>query len=101
MRVSDYVIEEDAQIKAATDLVTREVTNKKAANVAALQQALAIASEIEVPVEALLKKSTAEDAQKVVELAGNLQELVVAEELLKAAEEVQREDVGCSEAGTS
>jgi len=49
----------------------------------------------------LLKQSIVEDVQKVVELAGNLQELVVADELLKGAEEVQREDVACSEAGTS
>jgi len=54
-----------------------------------------------VPAEALLKESTAEDAQKVVELAGNLQELVVAGELLNDIEEVQKEDVACSDVSTS
>ena len=51
--------------------------------------------------EVLLNEPTTEDAQKVVELAGNLQALVVADELLNAAEEVQREDDTCSETGTS
>jgi len=54
-----------------------------------------------VPAEVLLKESTAEDAQKVVELAGNLKALVVADELLNATEEVQREDVTCSKTRTS
>jgi len=54
-----------------------------------------------VPAEVLLKESTAEDAQKVVELVGNLQALVMVDELLNAAEEVQREDALCSETGTS
>jgi len=80
--------EDDAEIEAATNLVTREVRRKKVAHTAALQQTLEIAKEIEVPVEALLKESTAADAQKVVELAENLQELVVAGELLNVTEEV-------------
>jgi thiamine monophosphate synthase len=36
----------------------------------------------------LLKESTTEDAQKVVELAGGIQELVVVDDLLKIAEGV-------------
>jgi len=54
MKVSNYMIKEDAQVEAATDLVTREVIKKKVFDVAALQQALEIAKEIEVPVEVLL-----------------------------------------------
>jgi len=60
-------------------MVTREVRKKKVVDVAALQQALEIAKEIEVPAEVLLKESIAEVAQKVVELAGDIQELVVAD----------------------
>jgi len=71
MKVSSYVIE------AATELVTREVRRKKAADAAALQKALEIVKEIEVPANVLLKESTVEAAQKVIELSRNLQQLVV------------------------
>jgi len=93
--------EVDAEIEAATNLVTREVRRKKAADTAALQKTLEIAKEIEVPAEALLKESIVENAQKIVELAGNLQELVVVGELLNDTEEAQKEDVACSDVGTS
>ena len=50
----------------------------------------------------LLKGSSGEQAHKVVELAEDLQQLVVASDLLSAAEETQKEDVtrskGSSEA---
>ena len=85
----------------ATDLVTREVRRKKAADIVALQQTLEIAKEIEVPAEVLLKESTVADAHKVVKLVANLQELVVAGELLNDTKEVQKEDVACSDVGTS
>jgi hypothetical protein len=49
----------------------------------------------------LLKESTIEAVQKVIELTGSLQELVVADELLNAAEEVQREEATCSEDAAS
>jgi len=68
LKVSTYVTEEDEEIEAASDLVTREVKSKKAADVAALQKALEIAKDIEVPTEAFLKESTVEAAHKVIEL---------------------------------
>jgi len=46
----------------------------------------------------LLKGSSGEQAQKVVELVENLQQLVVASDLLDAAEKTQNEDATCSEA---
>ena len=50
----------------------------------------------------MLKESTVEAAQKVVELTANLQELVVADELLGVTEESQRENVaGTSEVAAS
>jgi len=101
MKVSTYVIEEDEEIKVATDLVTKEVKRKKVVDVAALQKVLEIDKNIEVPAEVLLKESSGEQAQKVVELAENLQQLVVASELLSAAEENQKEGVTCSEAAAS
>jgi len=73
MKVSSYVMEEDEQVEALTELVTREVKRKKVADVAALQKALEIARDIEVPAEALLKESSVEAAHKVIELSENLQ----------------------------
>jgi len=101
LKVSDYVLQEDAKIEVGSDLVTRMERNKKAAaDASLLNKAIAIASEIDVPAESLLKESTVEDAQKVVEVAEDLQDLVTEEssELLK---EVQREEVGTSEADAS
>jgi len=101
LKVSIYVTEEDEKIEAASNLVTREVKMKKPANAAALQKALDIAKDIEVPVEALLKESTIEAAHKVIELTEDLQELVMASDLLNSAEETQKEDVTCLEATAS
>jgi len=53
-------MEEEEEVEAATKLVPREVRRKKAVDVAALQKALEIARNIEVPSEALLKESTVE-----------------------------------------
>jgi len=49
------VEEEDAQVEAATDLVSREVKRKKVVDVAALQKVLEIAKNSEVPAEVLMK----------------------------------------------
>ena len=101
LKVSTDEMEENDQIEAATDLVTREVSRKKAADAVALQRALEIAKDTNIPGEVLLKESSGEHAQKVVELAKNLQELVVVGDLLNVAEEVQRENVPFSGSGTS
>jgi len=98
MKVSTYAIEEEEEIETATILVTREVKRKRAADEVALQKALEIAKEIEVPTKVLLKESSVEVAHKVIELTENLQQLVRAGDLLDAAEEVQRKEVACSEA---
>jgi hypothetical protein len=98
MKVSKYVLQEDVEIKASNDLITRMERNKKAtADASLLNKELVIASEIDVPAESLLKESTAEDAQKVVELPEEIKDLVTEQsgELLK---EVQREEVGTSDA---
>jgi len=68
LKVSTYVREEDEEIEASSDLITREVKRKKAADAAALQKALEIAKDIEVHAEALLKESTVEASHKVIEL---------------------------------
>jgi len=46
----------------------------------------------------VVKQSTVKAAHKVIELTENLQQLVVAGDLLGAAEEVQRKEAACSEA---
>jgi len=89
MKVSSYVMEEEDEVEAATELVSREVKKKKVVDAAPLEKALAITKEIEVHVEVLLKESTVEVAQKVTELLGYLQQLVVAGVSLNDTEESQ------------
>jgi hypothetical protein len=102
LKESSYVIEQDDQEEEeATGLVIREAKRKEAADAEALQKALEIADKIKVPVEDLLKDSTVEAAKKIVELSRNLQELVVADELLSPTEEAQKKEAGCSEAAAS
>ena len=79
-------MEEEDQIEVATNLVTREVKRKKAAEEATLQKANELAQEIGVPAEKLLKESTIEAAQLGIELTENLQQLVVAGDMMDAEE---------------
>lgn len=98
MKVFEYVVQEDAKVESSTDLVTRMERNKKAAaepEASLLDKDLAIASKIDVPAESLLKESIVEDAQKVVELAGGIQELVKDGDFLEVTEEVQKGKVAC------
>ena len=92
--------EEEEEVEKATEIVSREVRRKKEADAAALEKALQLVKEIEVPVEVLIKESTVEAAQLGIELTENLQQMVVADELVKATEEVEEEG-GCSEVDAS
>jgi hypothetical protein len=83
LKVADYVMEEEDQIEAATDLVTREIKRKKVAEEATLQEADELAQEIGVPTEQLLKESAVEAAQLGIELIENLQQLVVSGEIMQ------------------
>jgi len=98
MKVSSYGMEEEEEVEAATELVSREFTKKKAVDAADLEKALAIAKEIEVPAEVLLKESSVETAHQVIELIENLQQLVVAGANLNDAKEPQKQKATCSEA---
>ena len=73
MKVSPYAMEEEKELKAATELVSRKVKKKKAVDAAALEKALAIAKEVKVPTEVFLKVSSVETAHQVIELTENLQ----------------------------
>jgi len=91
---------EDEEV-VATSLVTREILKKKAKE-AAVQKTLDLAAQISVPADVLLKKTTSEDAQTVLALTENLQQLVASGELLKAPEEIAtRSEAATSEAAAS
>jgi len=65
-----------------------------------LEKAVQLAKEIEVLAEVLIKESTVEAAQLGIELTKNLQQMVVADKLMKATKRVQ-EEAGCSKVDAS
>jgi len=78
---------EEEEIEEATKIVSREVRRKKEYD-AALEKALQLAKEIKIPAEVLTKESTIEAAQLGLELIENLQQMAVADELLKTVDDV-------------
>ena len=62
MKESQYVLQEEAEVEAATNLVTREMRSKKAAEAFLLQKVVARANEIEIPAASLVRKTASEDA---------------------------------------
>jgi len=67
-----------------------------------VQKALDLAAQISIPADVLLKKTTSEDAQTVLGLSEDLQQLVASGELLKAPEEkATRSEAATSEAAAS
>jgi len=85
------IASEEEEIEEATEIVSREVRRKKEDDVVALEKVLQLAKEIEVPAEVLAKESTVEAAQLGIELTENLQQMAVADDLVKATEGVQEE----------
>jgi len=75
---------EEEDIDEATELVSRVVKRKKEVDAAALEKALQLAKEIEVPAEALAKEYAVEAAQLGIELTKNLQQMAVADDLVKS-----------------
>ena len=100
MKQSQYVLQEEEKedVEVATSLVARMEREKKVVEDSCIQQAVNIANEIEISPASLLKEIVAEDAQKVIELAEDVQELVTKEsnDLLKVNLEDQRRE-GTSE----
>jgi len=78
------IASEEDEVEEATEIVSREVRRKKEADVATLEKTHQLAKEIEVPAEVLIKESLVEAAQLGIELIEKLQQMVVADELLKA-----------------
>jgi len=100
-KLREASLAEEEQEEAATMLVTRELIRKRAAEEAAVKKALDIAAEIKIPSEVLMKESSAEAAQKVVELTENLQQMVKTGDVLKADKDIQMEKAATSEADAS
>jgi nucleotide-binding universal stress UspA family protein len=63
VKIADYVSEDEEQIVAATDLVTRELKNKKAEDAAALAKIRELAKEIGVPVSSIAREDAGVGAQ--------------------------------------
>jgi len=77
LKESKYV-EDEEQVTEATQLVSREVRRKKV-NDDAVQKALELAKQIEIPGEVLIKESSAEAAQEVIKAAEVVQQLAATE----------------------
>jgi len=86
---------EEEEVEEASELVTREVRRRKEIDTA-IEKALQLAKEIEISAEVLAKESTVEAAQLGLELTENLQQMIVADGVLKTIEDAPKE-AGCSE----
>ena len=113
MKVSKYVEEEDAEVEETSTLVTRIEKIKKATvetsesltaekEAFLVEQALKVASQLEIPTTTLVKETAVEDAAEVVELTEYIKGLASKEtvDLVNATMEVKREKA-CSGAGVS
>jgi len=80
MKVFDYVFQEDAEVEASSNLISI-VERRNNVNVdhesSLLEQALIVASQIEIPAATLLKETARKDAKKVVRLVEAVQGLAV------------------------
>jgi len=102
LKESNYV-EEEEQSAEATQLVTREVKRKKV-NDDAVQRALELAKQIEVPASSIAREDAAEAAQQVIEAAEVVQELAATGAKVLAlvgSEEAKEGNAGTSEAPVS
>ena len=113
MKVSKYVEEEDADVEETLSLVTRVKKGKKDAvdsskyliadqEAVLVEQAVKVASQVDIPTASLVKEIAVEDATKVVVLIEEIKGLAYEESgnLVKANMEVKREKA-CSEAAIS
>jgi len=91
LRESQYILQEEEDVEAS-GLVTREIRNKKAADAAALQKAMQIARETEIPTSSILREDVGVSAHKVIEAAEEVQKMASTEagNLLKMSVEIQR-----------
>jgi hypothetical protein len=81
IKESPYVVEEVEGFEDSTNLVTRELKKKKAEDVAAeaLQKALKIAQEIEIPASSFVRKDVGADDEEIIQVAEDVQKIVTSE----------------------
>jgi len=98
LRESQYILQEVEDVETI-GLVTRELRNKKVADAAALQKAMQIAKETEIPALSILREDAGVSAQKVIEAAEEVLEMALAEagNLLKISVEIQRVEASGTE----
>jgi len=82
-------------VEAATELVIREVKKKKAEDAVALQKALEVARDIEVPASSLSGATMAAVAEEIMNNAADLQGMATSE--VGSLMVVQRAEVGAQE----
>jgi len=102
LKESKYV-EEEEQVAEATQLVSREVRRKKV-NDEAVQRALELAKQIEVPASIIAREDAAEATQEVIKAAEVVQELAATEAevlALVASKEANEGNAATSEAPDS
>jgi len=96
-------VEAEEESAEATQLVTREFRRNKV-NDEAVQRAVELASQIEVPASSIAREDVAEAAQQVIEAASVVQELTTSEAEVLALvgfEEAKEGNAGTSEAPES
>jgi len=117
---SPCVENDEEKIEAANTLVAREIRCKKATNVSVLEKVLELAKEIEVPASSIAREDAGVIAPEVIKSVEEVQDWVSTEarsllisagaleeetsgagELVKATEDVQREEAAISEADAS
>ena len=108
LKIAEYVSEDEEQIVAVIDVVTRELEKKKAEDVATFAKIRELAKGIEVSASSIERENAGIIAQEIVKVAEEVQELVtsVAGSLLmivdeKSTEDAQKHDVVGSEAAAS
>jgi DUF1009 family protein len=76
IKESPYVIEEVEGVEASTNLVTNELKKKKEEEAAAqaLQKALKLSKEIEVPASSFVRKDAAAVATEAIQATEDLQQ---------------------------
>jgi hypothetical protein len=81
IKESPYVIEEVEGVDVSTDLVIRELNKKKAEDAAAeaLQKALELSQQIEVPASSMVRKDATVIAKEAIEATEDLQQQVTLE----------------------
>jgi len=91
LRESQFILQEEEDVET-NGLVAREIRNKKAADVVALQKAMQIARETKILTSRILREDASVNAQKVIEAAEEVREMASAKagNLLNMSAEIQR-----------